>query len=85
VKLPTLPAEPLEHPFGGLDRAMAEAVGDGDDKEPGRLLRRAIGIDGMRRADTDHDQGGDCQQGDDRPEDIATNRRHAAPRGTVLQ
>ena len=80
IELPALPAESLEHPFGGLDRAVAEAVGDRHDEEPGRLLRRAVGIDSTRRADTGHTQAGDRQQEEDRPEDIAANRQHAAPR-----
>ena len=82
MKLPALPAEPLEHPFGGLDRTVAEAVGDRHDEKPGRLLRRAISIDGMR-TDTGKAQHGGRQQGKDRPKDIATNRRHAAPRETI--
>ena len=83
MKLPALPAEPLEHPFGGLDRTVAEAVGDRHDEKPGRLLRRAISIDGMR-TDTGKAQHGGRQQGKDRPKDIATNRRHASPRGDGL-
>ena len=84
MKLPALPAEPFEHSFGGLDRAMAEAVGDGDDEEPGRLLRRAVGIDGVRRSEAGEEQGDDRQQGENRAKAFTVHRRHTAPRGQSL-
>ena len=82
VELSALAAEPFEDPFGGLDRGMAEAVGDRDDEESGRFLRRAIGIDGKGR-------GGDGKTGQRQhragpAEDVTAHRQHASPRGERL-